>query len=228
MDLNIKYFSFPPYLSTAWEQVAALSITPSHQIVFHLVNRESVTLPLLSPSETDAIFKTHAEFLQQQIKTLSHKKETGGERDSIYRFALGSPDGISVAMHHNPAQSNAPDLPKEMLAKIAQISKILSLDENQNYAEVEPHCNCYHCQIARAIHQNLVQAKGEKALGEEEPISDKDLEFQQWEITQTGDKLFSVVNKIDRQEQYSVYLGQPIGCTCGKQGCEHILVVLKS
>ena len=48
------------------------------------------------------------------------------------------------------------------------------------------------------------------------------------EITQTGDKLFTVVNKLDPQENYHVYLGHPVGCTCGKQGCEHILVVLKS
>lgn len=233
MHFNQKYFSFPPHLSTAWEYVAALSLNPSHRIVFHLINRESVTLPPLSESETEAIFKAHAEFLQMQIpRDVSQKIASPpriDERESVYRFMLGAKDGMSMALQHNPAQSQAPDLPQEMLAKIAQISKILFLDETKSYEEAEPHCNCYHCQIARAIHQNLTPLTEHSAeIVTEEQISEKDLQFEQWEITQTGDKLFNVVNKIDRQEQYSVYLGHPIGCTCGKPRCEHVLVVLKS
>ena len=43
-----------------------------------------------------------------------------------------------------------------------------------------------------------------------------------------NDKLFTVINKLDQQEKYNVFLGEPVGCTCGKQGCEHMLAVLKS
>ena len=66
------------------------------------------------------------------------------------------------------------------------------------------------------------------ALTQEEEVTDRDLSFQQWAIEQTGDKLFCVTNKLDRLEKYNVFLGDPVGCTCGIQGCEHILAVLKS
>ncbi len=62
----------------------------------------------------------------------------------------------------------------------------------------------------------------------EEEISSEELSFQQWEIVQTGENLYQVVNRLDRADSYRVYLGDTIGCTCGKDGCEHVIAVLKS
>ena len=44
---------------------------------------------------------------------------------------------------------------------------------------------------------------------------------------QTDEKMFTVTNRLDKNEKFNVYLGKPIGCTCGKEGCEHILAVLR-
>ena len=62
----------------------------------------------------------------------------------------------------------------------------------------------------------------------EEDVRDDELQFEQWSISSAGDKLYNVVNRLDEQEKYRVYLGHPVGCTCGREGCEHILAVLKS
>lgn len=231
MHINDKFFSFPPYLSTSWDHVAALSINESGHIVFHLTSGESAALPKLPPEAVDAIFHAHASYLEKRSHSKRELKNTASPEsmDSQIRFAFGSMDGFSQAMQHNPSQSNSPNLPDEVLGKIAQITNILSPEDVQNLPKPEPHCNCYHCQIARAISTNLqksIPEKGEILI--EENVSDKDLHFEQWEIHQTGDKLYNVVNKLDPNEKYSVYLGHPVGCTCGKAGCEHILAVLNS
>ena len=94
----------------------------------------------------------------------------------------------------------------------------------------EDDCNCFHCQVARAIREALgiVPEIHLEAAAQEEIVTDEDLTFEEWNIVQTGDKLFTVINKLSPEEKYNVYLGHPIGCTCGNQGCEHIHVVLKS
>ncbi len=90
---------------------------------------------------------------------------------------------------------------------------------SEAFPKPEPHCNCPHCQIARAMH-------GIEKQELEEPVSDEDLKFRDWEIKQTGEKLYSVTNPIDPSEQYTVFLGEPVGCTCGHSHCEHIKSVL--
>jgi len=77
--------------------------------------------------------------------------------------------------------------------------------------------------MVRALHDEPSQ-QGE---GEEE-VSDEDLTFQDWEVKQEGDKLYLVTNPLDRDERYRVFLGKPLGCTCGKTNCEHIRMVLSS
>ena len=83
----------------------------------------------------------------------------------------------------------------------------------------EPKCNCYFCQIMNRVHHELFL---------EQEVLEADLKFRDWTITETGDKLFSVENPLDSSEKHSVYLGHPVGCSCGNEGCEHIIAVLKS
>ena len=40
--------------------------------------------------------------------------------------------------------------------------------------------------------------------------------------------LIVVTNPLDANEHYNVFLGDPIGCTCGQKNCEHIRAVLNS
>lgn len=224
MQINDKFFSFPPYLSTAWEHVTAITINETGHVVFHLDTSELISLPSLPQNDIEKIFQGHAAYLEKQTN-----KNHVPVKESPIRFAFGSPDGFSAAMQHNPAQSNAPPLPNEMLDRIAQISKALPIQDVQQLPEPEPHCNCYHCQIARTIQKSLHKDNTPELIeASEEMISDEELKFQQWDIKQTGDKLYTVSNKLDTNESYSVYLGHPVGCTCGKSGCEHILAVLKS
>ncbi len=138
-------------------------------------------------------------------------------------------DGLGV-MQHNPNQASSPDIPEEILKKITAIAKIVVPDEPHLLPQAEPHCNCLFCQISRAITQELTV---ECEIDHQEEFSEikvpnEELQFCQWEISQINDNLYHVTNRMDDQEKYSVFLGDPLGCTCGISGCEHIVAVLKS
>ena len=132
-------------------------------------------------------------------------------------------ESLGSIMHHNPSQSKAPNLPPEILDKITAISKIMGVEDTESIPKAEPHCNCIHCQIAKAL-------RGQKKKNEEilEEVTDEDLKFKTWDIKQTGKKLYSVTNPLDNNENYNVFLGKPVGCTCGQKNCEHIKAVLNS
>lgn len=224
MKFNDKLFSFPPYLSTSWVHIAALTLTNEGVITFHMNSGELIHLPELPLEQIEKIFVAHATFLENQVmmdpQVRNHRipKMDGSE----FRFAFGTIDGINTGIQHNSSQKNAPNLPEEMLIKLSEVSRILGPSDPDQLPKAEPHCNCHHCQIARALSGNQA-----KEIPEEE-ILIEELQFEQWHITQTGDKLFNVANKLDQLESYSVHLGHPIGCTCGKQNCEHILAVLRN
>jgi len=149
-----------------------------------------------------------------------------------FKFGMGSIDGFGGVLQHNPEHANAPHMPSEILNKITSIAKIVAPEEAMEVPQPEPHCNCPHCQIARAINEGMGNTVRPFSIEEtqmvEESVTEQDLSFQQWSIEHLGDQLFTVVNKLDSLEKYNVYLGSPVGCTCGKEGCEHILAVLHS
>lgn len=254
MKITSKIFHLPPYVSTSWAHVRAIYLKGSDLVVC-LAAGTVIELPGLSPEILEQIFNAHSAYLEgQNSQTQSAperpsplhfthvkgnpllapgKHSTEVEGDPSLSFGLGTFDSLGSALHHNASQANMPDLPKEILNKISAIAKIVAPDDVQSLPKPEPHCNCTYCQIAKAVHQGL---DNEIATVEvikqnpdiEEVVTDADLTFQQWDITQTGEKLFSVSNRLDSKEKFSVYLGHPVGCTCGRTGCEHILAVLKS
>ena len=59
-------------------------------------------------------------------------------------------------------------------------------------------------------------------------ITPEELQFKDWEIAQKDGKLYHVINPLDKNEYYDVFLGDPIGCTCGNKNCEHIRAVLST
>lgn len=236
MKINKKLLSIPPYISTSWDHIRSLRINHS-SLIISLTDGTQVEIPDLKPEIIEAVFLGHASFLdspqekKSPIKSLfspdPNSMEAEGEMP--FRLGFGTFDALGSALQHNPAHANSPDLPKEMLNKIAAIAKIVAPDNSIEIPKAEPKCNCVHCQIARAIFQGVFGTHEQNAEEvEEEIISAEDLKFQQWDIEQTGDKLYTVINRLDTKEKYSVYLGHPVGCTCGKEGCEHILAVLKS
>ncbi len=211
-------------------------------LIVNLFDGEAIQIPNLKPELLETIFEAHAKYLEQNTLTeeqenhafgpfpFSQAQGGTGEMELPLKFGIGAMDAWGAALQHNPAQANMPNLPEEVLEKVRSISKIIAPEDPAVTPRPEPHCNCMHCQIARAINQGLgmndMYQKPEPAS--EEAITEADLSFQQWDIKQTDEKLYSVINRLDTDEKYSVYLGHPVGCTCGKAGCEHILAVLKS
>ncbi len=234
VKITEKILSITPYLSTSWSRIAALHMKGGVMAVT-LIDGDTVNIPGLSNETIELIFMRHAAYLDNEQETSSIDSSSLKEEslkslieqtgDSSLKFVFGSPmDGLSTALQHDPSQANAADLPAEVLQKISAISKIIIPADELSLPKAEPFCNCFHCQIARAMNADTLPSSEELI----EEVSDADLQFQEWVITQTGEQLFSVASRLNEHEKYNVYLGQPVGCTCGKAGCEHILAVLKS
>jgi hypothetical protein len=241
MKITNRIFSIPPYISTHWGNVSSLHVK-DNILAVSLMDGELIEIPNLDKPTLDTIFSLHATFVEQStsnensstkfVPPLSHSllhPNMMHRIDVPFRLGmgLGSVDDISSALQHNPNQANTPEIPAEILNKIVAITKIVAPEGVAILPQPEDSCNCVHCQIARAMGEGTESAHV-VTLEKEEVVSDAELNFQQWEITQTGDQLYSIVSKLDTKERYSVYLGHPIGCTCGKQNCEHIVAVLKS
>lgn len=228
IKITDKILSIPPYISTKWSRISALHMKGG-VLAITLVNGETIHIPNLSQETIHLIFQQHAVSLEKEQSSslppgpdVSKWKEFMEQEEPSIRLAFGtSMDGWGNMMQHNPTQADAPDLPAEILQKIGAIAKIITPADELLLPKAETGCNCFYCQIARVL--NPVPTSSNEL-----EVNAEELSFQQWTITQTGDQLYLVVNRLDEQEKYNVYLGQPIGCTCGKQGCEHILAVLKS
>lgn len=240
MIINNKILHLPPHISTSWNKVSAIFLN-ENKLHINLTNGTTLAIPGLTTETLELIFQSHASFLnaeQISIPQVIHNGQPSRQpqemvHTEVVRFNLENMESLQTAMQHNPAQASMPNIPHEILNKIAQVAKIVASDDIQNIPKPEPHCNCTHCQIARAIHnQDPLQPITLTPLAPESPqdeiVSDQELVFQQWEISQIGEKLYSVINRLDKDEKYNVHLGTPIGCTCGKHGCEHILAVLKN
>ncbi len=230
--INDKILSIPPYISTSWSRVAALHMKGS-TLAITLVDGDTIQIPNLDAEHITLIFQYHSMYLEQGLSCSSHpsnqelSKLTGMMEqidEPAIRLAFGSPlEGLGTMMQHNPNQADAPNLPPDILQKISAIAKIVGPPDEILMPKAETGCNCFYCQIARVL-DPVIEAQVEV----QDEISEKELQFQQWTITQTGEQLYAVTNRLDEHEKYNVFLGHPVGCTCGKSGCEHILAVLKS
>ena len=216
MKINNNILSIPPYISTSWENILSIHKEKALLIVI-LRNSARIEVPDLSETMMQLIFEAHEKYLE----SLKNSKPA---------ISFGMPmsgntmDSITSAMNHDESQRNAPDIPSDVLNKIAQVSKIFSEEINLEIPKPEKNCNCVHCQIAKA----LQLANGIHPENLDEAVSDEDLSFKLWDIKEEANKLFTVTNPLDKNEYYSVFLGEPIGCTCGSKDCEHIKAVLNS
>lgn len=214
MKITPGILSIPPYVSTPWKNISsmhtALQSEDRFDLIILLKDNTRIVVPSLDKSSIDAIFEAHTRFSCSQ------------ENPQFFSLPItGSGADLSSTIQHNPSQSQAPNLPKELLDKIAKMARALNPDDAAQFPKPEPHCNCPFCQVARALHGSDAQ---EDILDEE--ISEKDLSFRSWNIQKSADKLYTVSNPLDTHEHYSVYLGEPLGCTCGRKNCEHIRAVL--
>ncbi len=242
MKINPKILSIPPFISTSWKNIASLHIEhqdPTLILVVTLINGTRIEVPHLEPTMIEAIFATHERFLEQEgknglkIPPRAPLNFQSGIHEQIISMEIPLKSGLASMEHfgtllqHNPEQANSPDLPEDVLDKVAQLSKTLGIDDPNVIPKPEPHCNCMRCQIARAM-QKGVNGDAQNQKEQEEIVSDEELKFRTWDVAQTGEKLYLVSNPIDDKEHYNVYLGDPIGCTCGQAHCEHVRAVLNT
>ncbi len=219
MKITNKFLSLPPYLSTSWKNIASLSIETSEDGSFlcvELSKGSKIKIPGLGSSVIDTVFSTYAHFLEEENEDppLSFSPNLA--------ISLPGLSSITAAFQHNSEQSNTPPFPAGLLEKISTFIKGVIPEDLSQYAKPKQGCYCPYCQITRALSSNS------SSTHSEDPVTEEDLKFRSWEIRQSGEKLYSVVNPLNSKECYNVFLGNPIGCTCGQTNCEHIKAVLRS
>jgi hypothetical protein len=232
--INNKILSIPPYISTSWSSVKAIHMN-QNILTVHLNDGAIVNVPHLDQETIQLIFTLHAKVMEEsQNRTLPAFLPTPSlfpmaekVRDIPIRFAISNLDDINLATQHNPTLANSPIIPEEILKKIVQITKMIAPQEGLVMGNAEPNCNCVHCQLSRAFggEDKSLETKIEE---KEEEVSEEDLKFSEWHIIKEREQLYTVVNKLDDTSRFNVFLGDPVGCTCGKSGCEHLIAVLKS
>ncbi len=221
MEITPKVLSIPPYLSTTWENIAALKtekIGETFTLIITLKAGDQVAIPSLTESDVNSILEAHAQYLQPVIPLQNPKFPVP------FSFSLpfkqeGPISSLGESMHHNPEQSDLPEIPPEILSKVAIIAKAFGFDDLSALEQSETDCNCIYCQLKRAF---------TPLDNDEERIKDEDLHFRDWEVNEVSDKLYTVTSPLDKNEQYNVFLGEPLGCTCGQKNCEHVKAVLHS
>ena len=217
MKINDKILNIPPYISTTWANITSL-FTQNDILIVILKNKIKIKIPNLESDILELIFKTHAKTLETKPKqSISFGFPTLGGIG-------GGLESITSGMQHNPEQKNAPNIPEDIKNKIANIAKLFAAEASMEIPKPIDNCNCVHCQISKAMQHGM----GINIENLDEEVSDEDLKFRLWDIQEEGTKLFKVINPLDQNEHYNVYLGDPLGCTCGKKNCEHIKAVLNS
>ena len=219
MKITRQLLSFPPYLSTPWENIASLQSVPvgsTFTLVVTLQNRSSVEVPGLDHAILNAIFEAHAQFLETAKE--SREPLPGPISFSLPLNPEGAISSLGSQLQHTPAQANLPDLPPDILEKITTIAKAFGLEDTSALSPPEEHCNCTYCQIIRGFDRKV----------EEESITEQDLSFRDWDVKQQEERLDQLAIPLDPNEHYSVFLGEPLGCTCGQKNCEHLKAALSS
>lgn len=216
MQITPKMFNMAPYVSTAWTNIStlqALEVADGFELLLTLKNGQQIVIPNLSSNMVELIFAAHTKY--SQGGPVEEKKLLGDvPLNFIPPLQEGNIETLSAAQH-NPDQAELPPLPPAFLKKISALALSLGAEALQSMPKAVANCRCIYCQLMNSI------------FGEaEEEITEEDLRFRDWEIEQKGDKLYLVKNPIEDNEYYNVFLGQPIGCTCGNKNCEHIRAVL--
>lgn len=238
MKITSKIFSIPPYISTRWEFVESLRVE-QNSLLISLKGGSTCTIPNLPPETIKLIFSLH----EESLEAMNHQKEelasalesvrTGFKElvNMLTKLGANALTSIGKALEHDPKNAGLPNIPPEMVQKVRLLTNIIPREEILAMPEAEANCNCMYCQINRILR---TAAPGHGATpdvlaeDETEVVEEKELEFSEWIVEPLADKLYRVINKLDQKEEYRVFLGDPIGCTCGKPHCEHILAVLRS
>jgi hypothetical protein len=237
MKLTPQIFSIPPYISTRWDFVLSLRVSDNVLIVT-LKDGTTCTIPDLSKETIDQIFAFHTEAEEAQdrerenLKPLLESMKTGFKdlMQMLSKLGTGVSGPLGRALEHDPRSANLPELPPDMVKKVQMLLNVIPKEDLLAMPENVAGCHCMYCQINRIL-RKAIEAEEEgmpDVLAESEPVEEKDLQFSEWIVEPIADKLYKVTSPLNHTEEYRVFLGDPIGCTCGKPRCEHILAVLRS
>ena len=234
MKITAKIFSIPPYISTRWEFVLSLRVTDDVLIVT-LRDGTVCTIPNLPKDTIEHIFAFHAEAEEAQdkerenLQPILESMKTGFKdlMQMLSKLGANAIGSIGKALEHDPQNANLPELPPDMVKKVRLLLNVVPKDDILAMPEGIPGCNCMYCQINGILRRAIGEGSPD-LLSESEPVEEKDLQFSEWIVEPVADKLYKVTNKLNPSEEYRVFLGEPIGCTCGKPHCEHVLAVLRS
>jgi hypothetical protein len=221
MKITPRILSIPPYVSTQWTNISSIHVKKKEDtpiLVLTLNDNAQIEIPNMAQGEIDEIFQAHAHFSESE-RTLPQNPI-----DNSFSFSIpikqdesAMLDPLGTQLQHNPQQANLPPLPQNVLEKIRSIIKAFGVEDSEVLDKAEENCNCIYCQLSRSLQGST-----------EEIIEDSDLQFRDWEVSSKGEKLYHIVNPLDKNEYYDVFLGDPIGCTCGSKSCEHIKAALSS
>lgn len=237
MKITPKIFSVPPYISTRWEFILSLRVK-EHDLLVTLKDGIVCTVPNLPQETIDQIFEFHVnseeavdqerENLQPLLESMrSGFKELMQMLSKLGANAIGS---IGKALEHDPNNAKLPDLPSDMVKKVQMLLNIIPKNDILAMPVGIEGCHCMYCQINRILRRAISNEENgtPDVMADSEPVEEKELQFSEWVVESTGEKLYKVSNKFNHSEEYRVFLGDPIGCTCGKPHCEHVLAVLRS
>ncbi len=237
MRINHKVLSIPPYLSTSWKNISSLQSKQEgdkHCLIIQLQNGSTIEIPDLEELVVQAIFDAHAKYVEQENKasTNSEIQKTNPQiKDVPSGIKFFEFENMNAMLSHNESERHSPDLPPFILSKVENISEKTGLfdSDSATLPFPEENCNCPYCQIAKVIQKkHNEQTKTSFQGEEEEEVTDKDLSFTSWIIRPLEKNLYMVIHPDNPEKEYQVFLGTPIGCTCGSTQCEHIRAVLSS
>ena len=232
----------PPYISTTWEAIASLHMD-KETLIICLKDGKEIAIPNLNPTLIEKIFSSHVAYLEKAETELQHQKEQPlppriAEMEHLLnqpfvKMSMGALEGIGQALQHNPQHKNLPPINDDVANKISALANAMSPDDIDALPDPETGCNCLYCQITRILKHGAPLKENlpdHPMIGghEDESVTDEDLRFEQWIVEPMGEKVYLVTNKLDTNESYRVWLGDTIGCTCGKPNCEHIVAVLRA
>lgn len=240
--INDQLICIPPYISAHWSQITCIESvyednSAAPVLKLHLQNQQIISIPDLEPTLIETVFHEHQIYLESCCDQDQGKKDDDRFSSIITSLqqltnkdtsvqVLSSPPWVSsllssnpldMILQHIPEHKDQPDAPAEILEKVTSILRMFANDSFPSLQfKPEPHCNCLHCQVGRMIIEETY----------EEEVDDRELTFREWDVVQSGEHLYIVSNPLVPSEQFNVYLGSPIGCTCGLKNCEHIRAVL--
>ncbi|MGR3951570.1 MAG: SWIM zinc finger family protein [Chlamydia sp.] len=250
MKVTKTILFIPPYISTRWSSVSTLSQINTDTIQVILTDKNAISIPYLSQEQIEQIFSCHLESLEEP--TSAHHPEYMKQQDFVDLIALvqsgikeimalilklGSTaiSSVGKALEHDSKNSKMALLSPEMREKVLMLLNVIPKEDILGMPLPEPDCNCMYCQISRILRTELefkAENSDEEKIAQEdaleEEVHEHDLEFSEWSVSPISEKLFLVRNKLEPYEEYRVFLGNPIGCTCGKPNCEHIVAALRS